>query len=190
MLAELRSHVIKGKDVRVEDESVVFLDVNGDAAQSFPKHALTNYHSKTTTDKRYDLLAVYTCYKYAGLTFGDYVMKCRAEKAATISTVDKKDLIAYLKGDIETSAQIYDGEAGAAAATAERKADTATSSASKSDASKKDKAAADTSIAKKRKLAPETAHGSERHRDKDHKRYSIGHCVQVYSVTMTCDACC
>lgn len=175
VLAELRAHVIKGKDVRVEDESVVFLDVNGDAAQSFPKHALTNYHSKTTAGKRYDLLAVYTCYKYAGLTFGDYVMKCRAEKAATISTVDKKDLIAYLKGDIESSAQIHDGQAGAAAGVvgAESKPDAgahASSSASKSDAAKKDKVAADASNAKKRKLAPDAAHGSERHRDKDHKR--------------------
>uniref|UniRef100_A0AAV1T035 Parafibromin n=1 Tax=Peronospora matthiolae TaxID=2874970 RepID=A0AAV1T035_9STRA len=106
-LRALRAHVIAGKPVAVEDKALVFLDASGAELQRLDKHSATAYHSKKL-DKSYDLLAVYTCFQYAGLSFSDYVLKCREEKAAMVSTVDKKELVAYLKGDIDTSAQIVD----------------------------------------------------------------------------------
>lgn len=162
-LAELREHLIKGKEVAVDGDELVLQDVGGQELRRFPKHAPTAYHSKNS-DKRYDLLAVYTCYKYAALTFSDYVMKCRAEKATMVSTVDKKELIAYLKGDIETSAQIA-GAAGKSAASSS----SAASGASASTASAKSKASAgddDDHAAKKRKLA----HESHRDKENNHRR--------------------
>lgn len=152
-LAALRAHLIKGKGVSVEGEELVLADVGGGELRRFPKHAPTAYRSKNS-DKRYDLLAVYTCFKYAALTFSDYVMKCRAEKATMVSTVDKKELIAYLKGDIETSPQIVGG---------------ARSAGSNAPAGGKTKAAGandDEHASKKRKLAGDS------HRDKEnnHRR--------------------
>ncbi|CAH0474148.1 unnamed protein product [Peronospora belbahrii] len=106
-LRALREHLIAGKSVGVEDEDLVFYDVGGVEIRRLPKHNATAYHSKKL-DKSYDLLAVYTCFKYETLSFSDYVLKCREKKAAMVSTVDKKELMAYLKGDIETSPQILD----------------------------------------------------------------------------------
>lgn len=163
-LAELREHLIKGKSVAVDGDALVLSDVSGEELRRFPKHAPTAYTSKNGA-KRYDLLAVYTCYKYAALTFSDYVMKCRAEKATMVSTVDKKDLIAYLKGDIETSAQIVDGSK----ATPEKKREgsSASTASSSTAASGKTKAAGeDDRAAKKRKLAQD----KDSHRDKENNR--------------------
>ncbi|POM60205.1 Parafibromin-like protein [Phytophthora palmivora] len=106
-LRALREHLIAGKPVAVEDEDLVFRDASGGEVRRLPKHTATAYHSKKL-DKSYDLLAVFTCFQHAGLSFSDYVLKCREDKAAMVSTVDKKELVAYLKGDIETSPQILD----------------------------------------------------------------------------------
>ncbi|CAK4165820.1 unnamed protein product [Aphanomyces euteiches] len=53
-------------------------------------------------------MAVVTCVKYAALTFPEYVAKTRAEKVNMVSTIDKKELMAYLRGDIEESVQVYE----------------------------------------------------------------------------------
>ncbi|CAI5735469.1 unnamed protein product [Hyaloperonospora brassicae] len=106
-LRALRAHVIAGKAIAIDDKELVFLDASGAEVQRLDKHLATAYHSKKL-DKSYDLLAVYTCFQYAALSFSDYVLKCRDARAAMVSTVDKKELVAYLKGDIETSAQIVD----------------------------------------------------------------------------------
>ncbi|KAG7395800.1 accessory factor associated with RNA polymerase II [Phytophthora boehmeriae] len=104
----LREHLIGGKPVETEGDSLVLKDAAGAELRRLPKHTATAYHSKKL-DKSYDLLAVWTCYKHAALTFSDYVLRCRSDKAAMVSTVDKKELVAYLKGDIESSPQILDG---------------------------------------------------------------------------------
>ncbi|TDH70009.1 hypothetical protein CCR75_006773 [Bremia lactucae] len=104
-LRALRAHLIAGKAVEVEGEDLVFRNVSGLELYRLPKHTATAYHSKKL-DKSYDLLAVHTCFKHADLSFSDYVLKCREEKAAMVSTVDKKELVAYLKGDIDSSPQI------------------------------------------------------------------------------------
>ncbi|CCI39527.1 unnamed protein product [Albugo candida] len=104
--AYIRDHFIKSKTVTIENDDIVCVGLNGEEIKRFPKHIPTAFHSKTSK-KPYDLLAIVTCFKYATLPFGEYVTKCRAEKAGMVSTVDKKELIAFLKGDIDTSAQIH-----------------------------------------------------------------------------------
>jgi len=103
----LREQLIAGKPVAVEGDDVVLRDASGAELKRLDKHSATAFHSKKL-DKSYDLLAVLTCLTHASLSFSDYVLKCREEKAAMVSTVDKKELLAYLKGDIDSSAQILD----------------------------------------------------------------------------------
>ncbi|RLN65282.1 hypothetical protein BBJ28_00003447, partial [Nothophytophthora sp. Chile5] len=187
-LRALRQHVIAGKSVEVDGDDLVFRDAGGAELRRFAKHTPTAYHSKKL-DKRYDLLAVFTCYKYAGLTFSDYVMKCRSEKAIMVSTVDKKELIAYLKGDSDTSAQILDAagkptagsghsegakpSSRASASSSERRADAAarkgtpTKKVARGEAENEDRAA------KKRKLAQES--GREHRRREKETRRGEGH---------------
>lgn len=181
-LTDLREHLIKSKSVRVEGDDVVLADLDGSALKTFPKHAPTAYHSKNSPDKKYDVLAVYTCYRYAALTFGDYVLKCRSEKATMVSTVDKKDLIAFLKGDIDASPQILgeDGKptassanAGAGDSSTDAEAATAgdrRTAVGKADAANGSQRHADAADAKKRKLSHD-AKDADRH--KDHKRYVL-----------------
>lgn len=119
-LRALRQHLIEGKPVAVDGEDLVFRDAGGAELRRLPKHSATAYHSKKL-DKSYDLLAVFTCFQHEALSFSDYVLKCREEKAAMVSTVDKKELVAFLKGDIEASAQILDASGKPTHATKERK---------------------------------------------------------------------
>ncbi|GMG16437.1 unnamed protein product [Phytophthora fragariaefolia] len=111
-LALLRAHLIAGKPVAVEGDSVVFRDAGGSELRRLPAHAPTAFHSKKL-DKAYDLLAVLTCFQHAALGFSDYVLKCREAKAAMVSSVDKKELVAFLRGDVEASAQVRDAAAAA-----------------------------------------------------------------------------
>ncbi|KAE9301215.1 hypothetical protein PF001_g14546 [Phytophthora fragariae] len=119
-LRALRQHLIEGKPMAVDGEDLVFRDAVGAELRRLPKHSATAYHSKKL-DKSYDLLAVFTCFQHEALSFSDYVLKCREEKAAMVSTVDKKELVAFLKGDIEASAQILDASGKPTHATKERK---------------------------------------------------------------------
>ncbi|KUF91152.1 hypothetical protein AM588_10002954 [Phytophthora nicotianae] len=152
-LRMLRAHLIAGKPVEVEGEDLFFRDASGSELRRLPKHTPTAYHSKKL-DKSYDLLAVHTCFKHADLSFSDYVLKCREDKAAMVSTVDKKELVAFLKGDIDSSPQILDasGKPTAASGEKDRKPTTKKTREPEDDAR----------AAKKRKLAQE----KENHRHK------------------------
>ncbi|RLN85291.1 hypothetical protein BBJ28_00002747, partial [Nothophytophthora sp. Chile5] len=186
-LRALRQHVIAGKSVEVDGDDLVFRDAGGAELRRFAKHTPTAYHSKKL-DKRYDLLAVFTCYKYAGLTFSDYVMKCRSEKATMVSTVDKKELIAYLKGDSDTSAQILDAAGKPTAgkdsaghsegakpssrpsvSSSERRADAAARKGTPTKKVARGEAESEDRAAKKRKLAQESGR-EHRHREKETRR--------------------
>ncbi|RLN49045.1 hypothetical protein BBJ29_006212 [Phytophthora kernoviae] len=151
----LREHLIGGKPVETEGDDLVFKDVSGLEFKRLPKHTPTAYHSKKL-DKSYDLLAVWTCYKHAALTFSDYVLRCRSDKAAMVSTVDKKELVAYLKGDIESSPQILDDSGKPTTGTEEvpRKSDKR--------ATKKED---DARVNKKRRVEKETTRDSQRQKE-------------------------
>ena len=97
----LRDHTIKKIEIKIEDDKIFFTG----AKKGIPKNTITTFTGKTSK-KHYDLFAIYTCLVYADCTFGEYVKKCRSEKAAMVSTLDKKELLAYLRGTIAGSAQI------------------------------------------------------------------------------------
>ncbi|KAG7377448.1 accessory factor associated with RNA polymerase II [Phytophthora pseudosyringae] len=165
-LRALRAHLIAGKSAEVEGEDLVFRDAGGSELRRLPKHAPTAYHSKKL-DKSYDLLAVYTCFKHAALSFSEYVLKCREDKAAMVSTVDKKELVAFLKGDIESSPQILDAGGKPTAASDASKKDEKDRKAARKSREAEDEARA----AKKRKLLAQDggAHRHQHSRDGAHK---------------------
>ncbi|EGZ11484.1 hypothetical protein PHYSODRAFT_336015 [Phytophthora sojae] len=165
-LQALRQHLIAGKPVAVDGDDLVFRDAGGAELRRLPKHSASAYHSKKL-DKSYDLLAVYTCFTHEALSFSDYVLKCREEKAAMVSTVDKKELVAYLKGDIEASAQILDASGKPTETRKERKPTGSTSGSTKKKRESEDEAAR--ASAKKRKLE------SARHHRDGHNKHGVSH---------------
>ncbi|ETW06789.1 hypothetical protein, variant [Aphanomyces invadans] len=123
-LALVRAAVIANRPIESENGEVLLYSINMETGEKevshrFPATLKTTFHSKAT-GKSYDLHAVVTCVKYAALSFPEYVSKTRSEKATMVSTMDKKELMAYLRGDIEKSVQVYDHAE--AAATQKRKA--------------------------------------------------------------------
>ncbi|KAF0682666.1 Aste57867_25225 [Aphanomyces stellatus] len=124
-LGHVRAAVIANRPMETEGGEVVLYSINMETGEKeethrFPGSLKTSFHSKASS-KSYDLLAVVTCVKYAALTFPEYVAKTRAEKVNMVSTIDKKELMAYLRGDIESSVQVY--EPSSAPAAPKRKAD-------------------------------------------------------------------
>ncbi|OQR95046.1 Voltage-gated Ion Channel (VIC) Superfamily [Thraustotheca clavata] len=112
VLDTVRAAVIANRPMAVENRDVVFYVINTETGEKeeserLPGDTATAFHSKATK-KSYDLLAVVTCMQYADLSFAEYLPKCRAVQANIVSTVDKKELIAYLKGDIDSSVQVYE----------------------------------------------------------------------------------
>ncbi|RHY49179.1 hypothetical protein DYB30_011182, partial [Aphanomyces astaci] len=111
-LGLVRAAVIANRPVETEGGEVLLCSINMETGvkevdHRFPGTLKTTFHSKASS-KSYDLMAVVTCVKYAALTFPEYVAKTRAEKVNMVSTIDKKELMAYLRGDIEESVQVYD----------------------------------------------------------------------------------
>ena len=104
----LREHTIKGYDIQIDGDEIVLTGSKGGSEGTqtrFKKTQETKYQSKTNK-KVYDLYAVYMCLKHSDLTFRDYMKICRAEKVTMVSTVDKKDLVAYVRGEIDTTPQL------------------------------------------------------------------------------------
>jgi hypothetical protein len=112
VLDHVRAAVIANRPIDVQDGEVVFFSINTDTGEREETHRFsgdtkTAFHAKNT-GKSYDLLSIVMCAKCATMSFGDYAAKCRADKANIVSTIDKKELLAYLNGDIDTSVQVHD----------------------------------------------------------------------------------
>lgn len=93
-----------------EDDTILVFKNKADGTEiaRFPKSQPTEFMQKANK-KPYDVSTVYTFLKYADLPFRDYVKKTRAEKAGLVSTVDRKELLAYLSGEIKESSQVGTG---------------------------------------------------------------------------------
>lgn len=109
-LALFREHTMKGFEVRLEGDDIVFTgskDGKGGNEKRLNKKTKTNYQSKKG-DKFYDLFAIYTCLKYSDLVFREYMKKTKEEEADMVSTIDKKIIISYLRGEIDSTPQFQD----------------------------------------------------------------------------------
>lgn len=111
-LETLRKHIISKWEYFIRKDEIVFTNKRKhDTAKVkeivYPKTSPTTFLAKSSK-KYYDLSAVYHCVLYQSLSFGEYVKKCRKNGAKMVSTVDKKELLAYLKGEISKSSQVVD----------------------------------------------------------------------------------
>lgn len=100
-LEELRSGIIAGEPVDI-DESFVLIGQSIRLKRSLP----TNFHSMRGRGDAYLLEAIFFQFKFRNLPYNDYVQECRREGVAHVTPLDKKDLLAYLKGEIDTCASV------------------------------------------------------------------------------------
>lgn len=109
-LEELRRAITSGQPVDVDDSHLLIgKDIRLD--RSTP----TDFHSMRGRGVAYQLEAIFFQYKYRDLQYNDYVEACRKEGVAHVTPLDKRDLVAYLKGDISTCASIVSKPSNASA---------------------------------------------------------------------------
>ncbi|CDF39102.1 unnamed protein product [Chondrus crispus] len=109
-LEELRRAISSGQPVDIDDTSVrIGADIRHDRSSA------TDFHSMRGRGDAYLLEAIFFQYKYRDLPYNDYVEACRKEGVAHMTPLDKKDLLAYLKGEIPTCASIVSKPSNASA---------------------------------------------------------------------------
>jgi hypothetical protein len=94
-LSVLRSAVMRGDSIESDSDSVLI----GERTR-IDRKITTNFHSMRGRGPPYSLEAIYFQYKHHQLPYNDYVAECNREQVPHVTLVDKKELIAYLKGDV------------------------------------------------------------------------------------------
>jgi RNA pol II accessory factor, Cdc73 family, C-terminal/Paf1 complex subunit CDC73 N-terminal len=97
--AVLRAAIIRGESLNSDSHSII---VGGKAR--LDRKSTTNLHSMRGRGPPYSLEAIYFQFKHHQLPYNDYVTECNREKVPHVTLVDKKELIAYLKGDVSECA--------------------------------------------------------------------------------------
>lgn len=100
-LEELRRAIIAGERLDIDD-SFVRIGEDIQLKRSLP----TDFHSMRGRGDAYLLESIFFQFKFRNLPYNDYVQACRQEGVAHVTPLDKKDLLAYLKGEIATCASI------------------------------------------------------------------------------------
>lgn len=100
-LDELRRAIVAQEAVNVDETSILIGD-----SQRLDRTLPTNFHSMRGRGDAYLLEAVYFQFKFRNLPYNDYVQACRRERVAHVTLLDKKNLIAFLTGEITTCASI------------------------------------------------------------------------------------
>lgn len=100
-LEELRRAIIAGESVDIDDSSVRI----GENIR-LKRSLTTDFHSMRGRGDAYLLESIFFQFKFRDLHYNDYVQACRREGVAHVTPLDKKDLLAYLKGEIATCASI------------------------------------------------------------------------------------
>jgi hypothetical protein len=105
-LSELRSAIVRGDDLKTDASSIIV-----DVDKRLDRKATTNFHSRRGRGEPYSLEAVFFQYKHSDLPYNDYVKECAAERVSHVLLVDKKDLVAYIKGEISDCASLVAAKA-------------------------------------------------------------------------------
>lgn len=100
-LAELRRAIIAKEEIDVDGTSVII-----GSSVHLNRSEPTNFHSMRGRGDPYLLEAIFFQFKFRDMPYNDYVQACRRERVAHVTPLDKKDLIAYLTGEISTCASI------------------------------------------------------------------------------------
>jgi hypothetical protein len=91
----LRAAIMRGESLDSDSHSII---VGGKTR--LERKTTTNLHSMRGRGPPYSLEAIYFQFKHHQLPYNDYVTECNREKVPHVTLVDKKELIAYLKGDV------------------------------------------------------------------------------------------
>eukprot|EP01116_Phalansterium_solitarium_P024034 TRINITY_DN8676_c0_g1_i1.p1 TRINITY_DN8676_c0_g1~~TRINITY_DN8676_c0_g1_i1.p1 ORF type:complete len:568 (-),score=141.85 TRINITY_DN8676_c0_g1_i1:186-1889(-) len=105
-LAILREFHRSRRPVRLENDTFYFDSV------SFPKTAVTNFKSVKGTGAPYPLEAVWFFLQRADAKYADYFKEAKDKRFPTVSLVDKKELLSFMAGEIETCVNLTAGAAG------------------------------------------------------------------------------
>lgn len=100
-LEELRRAIIAGEKISTDSVSIII----GDRAR-LHRIAPTVFHSMRGRGDAYIVESIYFQFKFKDLHYNDYIQACRREGVAHVTALDKKDLLAYLTGEIDTCASI------------------------------------------------------------------------------------
>eukprot|EP00038_Savillea_parva_P030388 m.77498 g.77498 ORF g.77498 m.77498 type:complete len:451 (-) comp9145_c0_seq1:101-1453(-) len=99
-LSLLRNETIAGRKVEKQGDLLLF-------GQDFasPCTAETNYRARTT-DKLYTIEAIWFLLQRPGLDHGRYLLEAKKLNIPPVARADRKDVLAYVKGEVATSDQI------------------------------------------------------------------------------------
>lgn len=76
---------------------------------SLPRSTPTALHAKRGKGAAYTLDAIYHQYLHADLGFQAYVAACQAAGAAHVQVIDKRDVLAYVRGEVDDCAGLVGG---------------------------------------------------------------------------------
>ncbi len=99
-LSLLRDFTINQKPVSLDGDFIVFDDVR------FPRNTETAFKSLKGVGPPYTIDACWFMVQNADKKYTDYLMDCSKFKFPKISLVDKKELVSYLQGKIDSSPYI------------------------------------------------------------------------------------
>ncbi|CAN8073803.1 unnamed protein product [Agarophyton chilense] len=100
-LAELRRAIIEGETIAM-DENHIIISSN----IRLDKQTPTEFHSMRGRGNPYELATLYLQYTHHDKPYNDYYNACNKAKTGHVLPVDKKDVVAYLRGEIATSPNI------------------------------------------------------------------------------------
>ncbi len=98
-LHQLRDAIKNGDSIELDGGFIVL----GGAVQLEPSQP-TNYHSMRGRGDAYTLDSVYTQWRYRDMAYQDYVQECSRSCVQHVNALDRRDLVAYLSGEINACA--------------------------------------------------------------------------------------
>ncbi|KYR01467.1 RNA polymerase II complex component [Tieghemostelium lacteum] len=98
-LTLLKNSILSNQPVVIDGDDFVF------GKQRFAKDTPTNFQS-SSTGYFLRLHAVYLCHLHKDLSRGPYILAATKAGSMPVALIDKKELLAYLYGEIETSPRV------------------------------------------------------------------------------------
>lgn len=96
-LEDLRRAIISGDHLEMDAKSIII-----NHTTTLDRKTPTNFHSMRGRGDAYPLEAVYFQYVNRDKVYNNYVQQCRKQSIGYVVAIDKKDMLAYLNGQIHT----------------------------------------------------------------------------------------
>lgn len=96
----LREFTISKRPVLLEGDALVFEDMR------FPRSTETSFRSLKGAGAHYTLEACWFMLQHQDTKFADYLVECSKHRFPKVSLVDRKELVSYLTGKIDSSPYI------------------------------------------------------------------------------------